>query len=61
MKPFSASGGCAPRPLLPDSPITSVSGPGITVLLVTPLIYATAQALFPWAAQYTTMCLDNDI
>jgi len=27
----------APRLPLPDSPITSVSGPGITMLLVTPL------------------------
>jgi len=37
IKPLSASGGCAPRPLLPNSPITSVSGSGITMFLVTPL------------------------
>ena len=37
IKPFSASGGIAPRPLLPDPPIISVSGPAITMLLVTPL------------------------
>ena len=28
----------SPRPPLPDFPITSVSGPGVTMLLVTPLL-----------------------
>jgi len=37
-EPFSASGGAAPRPPLPHSPTTSLSGPGITIFLVTPLI-----------------------
>jgi len=46
IKPFSASGGCAPRPPLPDSPITSVSGPGMTMLLVTPLTIGAAHSLY---------------
>jgi len=31
-------GDCAPRLPLPDSPVTSVSGPGIIMLLVAPLV-----------------------
>ena len=46
IKPFSASGGCAPRPLLLGSPTTSISGHGITILLVMPLLAKQYKNLF---------------
>jgi len=44
---LGGSGGTAPRPLLSDSPITSVSGPGITMFLVTPLAVLSHMRILP--------------
>jgi len=61
IRPFSASGGCTPRPLLLGSPTTSTTGPGITILLVTPLIVVVmADHYFPIMAVILGLAVNSD-